>query len=473
MQDLLLTYYGDDLTGSTDALEFLSKAGARTVLFTRPPSSAMMSRYRGLQAFGIAGTTRCLPPDAMKKELSEAFNALRAFGPPHIHYKVCSTFDSSPEVGSIGCAIDVGRRVVGSSYVPLLVGAPALGRYCAFGNLFAATEIGGSGQVFRLDRHPTASKHPITPMEESDLRVHLSKQSDAEVALFDLLKLDLPAQHRLKELDHLVTGGADVVLFDVLYERHLQRIGSLLDVDATATQPQFSVGSSGIEMALCAHWIAEGKLTPRVTWAAPKRATQVLVVSGSCSPVTHSQIDWASKNGFAEVAIDTPAIVDPETSSHSMERSTRQVIEALKSGKSVVVHTSKGNTDSRISATTEVLAGREADGKARKDLSGRLIGVALGHLVRTALEETSLRRICIAGGDTASFVAKVLRIEAIEMLCPLGSGSPLCSVYAPDSVVDGLEVNFKGGQVGKEDFFGSLLEGTIQPSIPTYAVEST
>ena len=30
---LLLAYYGDDFTGSTDALEFLTLAGIKTVLF--------------------------------------------------------------------------------------------------------------------------------------------------------------------------------------------------------------------------------------------------------------------------------------------------------------------------------------------------------------------------------------------------------------------------------------------------------
>ena len=34
---LLLAYYGDDFTGSTDALEFLTLAGIKTVLFLRHP----------------------------------------------------------------------------------------------------------------------------------------------------------------------------------------------------------------------------------------------------------------------------------------------------------------------------------------------------------------------------------------------------------------------------------------------------
>ncbi len=51
-------------------------------------------------------------------------------------------------------------------------------------------------------------------------------------------------------------------------------------------------------------------------------------------------------------------------------------------------------------------------------------------------------------------------IEAVEMIAPLAPGAPLCKAYAPDSPVDGLEVNFKGGQVGSENYFEQVLRGT-------------
>jgi uncharacterized protein YgbK (DUF1537 family) len=125
---LQLAYYGDDFTGSTDALEYLSRAGLRTALFIAPPDATQLAAMPGLQAVGVAGLTRALAPAAMKAVLRPTFEALRALGPRHVHYKVCSTFDSSPEIGSIGCAMAVGRDVFGGAFVPLLVGAPALGR---------------------------------------------------------------------------------------------------------------------------------------------------------------------------------------------------------------------------------------------------------------------------------------------------------------------------------------------------------
>ena len=182
-----LSFYGDDFTGSTDAMESLALAGLRTILFTSVPTRQQLAAYPDLQAFGVGGTTRSMPPDEMDRELRPALTALRDLGAPIVHYKVCSTFDSSPTVGSIGRVIDIASEIFQPQFVPVLVGAPSLGRYCVFGNLFA--RCGSESEPYRLDRHPSMSKHPITPMNESDLRVHLAKQTTKSLALFDILQL--------------------------------------------------------------------------------------------------------------------------------------------------------------------------------------------------------------------------------------------------------------------------------------------
>ena len=178
MNSLALAFYGDDFTGSTDALEWLARAGVKTVLFLDPPLPEMLARFPGLGAVGVAGLTRSLPPAAMRATLEPAFEALRALNPRHVHSKVCSTFDSSPAIGSIGCALETGAKVFGTPLVPILVAAPVLGRHCVFGNLFARMGIGSAGAIHRLDRHPAMSRHPVTPADESDLRLHLARQTD-------------------------------------------------------------------------------------------------------------------------------------------------------------------------------------------------------------------------------------------------------------------------------------------------------
>jgi uncharacterized protein YgbK (DUF1537 family) len=77
------------------------------------------------------------------------------------------------------------------------------------------------------------------------------------------------------------------------------------------------------------------------------------------------------------------------------------------------------------------------------------------------LEATKVQRVCIAGGDTSSFAARALGVEALEMWAPLTPGAPLCRAFAPDSPADGLEIVFKGGQVGAENYFGIVKHGTV------------
>ncbi|MCA1686456.1 MAG: four-carbon acid sugar kinase family protein, partial [Planctomycetia bacterium] len=170
----LLTFYGDDFTGSTDAMEALARSGVRAALFLDAPGPGQLTgRFAGLKAVGVAGMARSMSPGQMDTALPPVFERLGRLGAKLLHYKVCSTFDSSPEVGSIGRAIDIGRRTFASPFVPLVVGAPALRRYCLFGNLFATA----GGETFRLDRHPTMRCHPVTPMAEADLRAHLARQT--------------------------------------------------------------------------------------------------------------------------------------------------------------------------------------------------------------------------------------------------------------------------------------------------------
>src|SRR5262245_24972996 len=255
---LLLTFYGDDFTGSTDAMESLTLAGAKTVLFLKPPDAAALARHAGVRAVGGAGGTRSLAPDALEAELRPALTQLKALGAPVVQYKVCSTFDSSPQVGSIGRVIDVGRTIFPDApFVPLVVGAPALGRYCVFGNLFATSGV--DPLPHRLDRHPSMSRHPVTPADESDLRVVLGRQTDKRVALFGMSNYAMSAddsRHHLRAL--LSQDQPDVVLFDVLDGGNLARIGQLVSDYASPERPLFAVGSSGFTAAAGSNWVRSG-----------------------------------------------------------------------------------------------------------------------------------------------------------------------------------------------------------------------
>jgi uncharacterized protein YgbK (DUF1537 family) len=441
---LLIAFYGDDFTGSTDALEFLTRAGAKTVLFIEPPTSEQLSKYPDLDAFGVAGITRSLAPDEMEKVLRPAFQQIATLKPSHVHYKVCSTFDSSPDVGSIGKAMDVGASIFNNRFIPLVIGAPALGRYCVFGNLFARMGIGSDGVIYRLDRHPSMSKHPVTPSDESDLRLHLSKQTDKKTGLVDVLTLAKKGDVIKQAVEDLVRQEAEVILMDALEEEDLKAIGDLLAFEAGLQSCLFSVGSSAIEMALGHHWNALHILEPVINWPAISQTKPMLVLSGSCSPVSGKQIEWGLKNGFEELVLPVGEIKDLELNEELVNSFCIKALPILQDQKNLIIHT--GGT----SINQE---------KRTRNKSAELLGTILGRIGRKLVEETNLNRVVVAGGDTSSYAARAMGIESVEMITTLVPGAPLCRATAPESPLDGKEVNFKGGQVGAENYFGLLSEG--------------
>jgi uncharacterized protein YgbK (DUF1537 family) len=162
--------------------------------------------------------------------------------------------------------------------------------------------------------------------------------------------------------------------------------------------------------------------------------------------VTSGQIVWALKKGFAEVSLDVAAFVSAADSEGEIKRATNATGKLLKAGRSVIVHTTKSGSDKHVAAKL-------------KNNTAKILGTALGKVLRGALEQSKVRRLCVAGGDTSSYAARTLGIEALEMIAPLTPGAPLCRAHAPNSPADGCEVVFKGGQVGAENYFETVLKG--------------
>jgi uncharacterized protein YgbK (DUF1537 family) len=433
-----LAYYGDDFTGSTDVLDVLVRAGIPTVLLLTEPTPELLARFPEARAVGVAGMSRAKSPDWMDAALPPLFARLRDLGAPFVHYKVCSTFDSAPHVGSIGRAIDCAAAVFRNRCVPLVVGAPALRRYTSFGNLFATA----GEATYRIDRHPTMARHPVTPMDEADLRLHLAKQTRRKIGLVDILAVANGTG--LARLDVEVAAGAEIVLIDVLDAASSREAGRL--IAATAEPVQFLAGSSGVEYALTAYWESIGRVTPGKL-AAPGAVKPLLVVSGSCSPVTSGQIAAARAQGFATIALDAARLLD---SAAEAARVVEAAGAALGEGRSVVVHSAEAPDDAAVKAL-RARAGSETLNEA--------IGTALGAVARCAREKQKIARAVIAGGDTSGVVARSLGLTALTMAAPTVPGAPLCRATAETEAIDGIEVVFKGGQIGGPDYFIGLRDG--------------
>ncbi|WP_028548347.1 four-carbon acid sugar kinase family protein [Paenibacillus sp. UNC451MF] len=445
-----ICYYGDDFTGSTDVLEALTTGGLRVILFMNIPELTLWNeKFAEYDGFGVAGVTRTLSTEQLEMTLKPALAELRAFGASITHYKVCSTFDSSPTSGSIGKVIDIAREVFTEQrYTPVLAGSPVLGRYTVFGNHFAAA---GDG-IVRLDRHPNLCKHPITPMNEADLRFHLSKQTNQSIGLMNVMDLEQHGSLLEERYAQVLSQNSDILLFDVLTEEHLGKIGGIISRESEAA-PLFVVGSSGIEYALVEHWNRKGSMNPDPLSKQAETVEQLLVVSGSCSPVTHEQIEWALRHGYEGIRI--PAAYMLDRSSDKITLLLEQAELMLKAGKSVILYTAMGPNDESIDLVQSILKEQGHD----KAISGQVIGGCLGDLSRELIALTGLKRVVFAGGDTSGFAVKQLNIYALEMIASTVPGGPLCRAFSEDKRIDGLELVLKGGQVGPADFFEKVRRG--------------
>jgi uncharacterized protein YgbK (DUF1537 family) len=445
MINLLLTFYGDDFTGSADAMESLSLHGARSVLFLSPPTPELLqAKFPDIEAVGVAGASRAMTPAQMEAQLPAIFAALRQLNARLFHYKICSTFDSSPNIGSIGKAYEIGQRVFHSPFVPLLVGAPALKRYCVFGNLFATVR----DETFRLDRHPMMARHAVTPMDEGDLRLHLAKQTDATIALFDLLHLSGTTEQVNDRFAALRNEKPDIVLFDTLDDARLATAGRLIwESDA-----RFVIGSSGVGYALTSHW-----RRPRVGYPSAGAVEQVIVMAGSCSAATLAQIEWAEANGYAGLRLDAALLTDETTAEAERARLRQAALGSLATGQSVVLYSARGPHDRVMQSSNERLRQRGMDELAVRERLGQQQGL----LLRELLLASGVRRVCVAGGDTSSHAISQLGIYALELLTPMVPGQPLNRAHADDARLDGLEIALKGGQHGRADHFESVRIGHL------------
>lgn len=441
----LVAFYGDDFTGSSAAMEVFAFAGLPTVLFLEAPKPHRLAAFSGMRGIGIAGTARAQSPAWMDAHLPGIFRLLASLGAPVVQYKVCSTFDSAPHVGSIGRAADIARPILEPAWTPLLVADPGMGRYQSFGHLFAMADSTG----YRLDRHPTMARHPITPMDEADLSRHLARQTDTTIGLVDFVAMK--AGEAEAQLDRALAKGTGIVSLDVLDAETLIAAGRL--IWERGGRPAFGIGSQGLQAALVAYWRSAGLLAREPDLPQPKPVDRIACVSGSVSPVTAAQIAYACERGFEGIRLDARQVVDPAAWEREVGRAAEAALAALGRGRDPLVYSAAGPDDPAVAAFQEATSGLSTEAVNER------LGAGLGQVLRAVVAEAGLTRVVISGGDTSGRAAAQLGIDALTAIGPLDPGAPLCRAHSEDGPLDGLEIALKGGQVGRPDFLEAVKRG--------------
>ena len=407
----VVAFYGDDFTGSVDALLQFARRGWTGRLFTEIPDAAALRRAASeVDVVGVAGISRSLDPDAMDAELRPVLEAFQRLSPRIVQYKACSTADSAPTIGSLGRVIELGREVFGDRPVPMLFAQPDFGRYTVFGQHFAAER----GVVYRLDRQPTMSTHPSTPMTEADLAVHVGRQTSLPLGSVPLVAYDDLAA-RLRDAPEAA------LVLDALTDEHLVTVGTALKA---LPSPIFAIGSGGLSHGIAAASPGEAAALPTSTPA----SGPVLVVSGSRSAQTRRQADAAAAAGWLVLPLPLGAA--------DLGSTIDEGVAALRSRRGVVLTSDDADTASAA-------AGRVLEA----------IAEAAASVVSIAVREGVTRRVIVCGGDTSSRVTRLLGVESLSIAANPWGNVVLLRAQASDSAVDGLELVLKGGQVGADTLF--------------------
>lgn len=420
-------FCGDDFTGASDTLATLARSGLRCRLFLDADTLLNCSELNELDAVGIATATRSMPPAEIEKNLLSVGKILSRADGGIFHYKVCSTFDSSPEVGSIGAAIRTLQQFQPEARVVISGGQPSLGRYCIFSNLFAVAADGG---VYRIDRHPTMAQHPVTPMHEADIIKLLGEQG-----LSDLQGIHRPSYRAGGEavcnLVETLWAKNVPVLFDVEEQQDLSIIGDILRKNRG--KPILAVGSSSIAEAYLSQSGTGGKQPTASMGRIPSRPSKpVFVLAGSRSPVTAAQVE--SSREFLSVPINPEEIAaDRDT---VFQKYLSCMLELLGGGKDVLaVVGSAMNHDLKRSDIARFTA----------QLTARVASSGL------------IDRLCIAGGDTSSLALQEIGAESLSYEADVEPGICLCRLHSQTQpAIDGLEILLKGGQMGSPQLFNTL-----------------
>lgn len=400
-----VVFLGDDFTGASDTLATYAQRGWRTRLVL---SEAGVDD--DLDAVGLATDLRSVGPDRAAADVARLWPAIEKADPRVLHFKVCSTFDSSPQTGSIGAvARDLITRFC-PDVVAVIGGQPSLSRYCAFGNLFAK---GPDGLVHRIDRHPVMSRHPVTPMTDADLRQHLARQGLDDLAL-------LPVTALVDTEGAVTTLRAGPVLFDVMRPEDQQRISAILQ---RAGGRQLLIGSSSVAEILA-------NQTDRSATSVPPGlpgSRNAVIFAGSRSENTQTQVARATR--FETFALTPDALVSALF--------VEEVAARVREGVPVLVH---------LVPDMEYGLGASA------------LADASSAFVSNLLARADVGYLGLAGGDTSSRVCAALGFDALEFESALGSGVSVCIARHRKTSLDRMRILLKGGQMGAPDLFDQFAD---------------
>ncbi len=422
----LLGCIADDFTGATDLANTLVRGGMRTVQTIGVPGPDWDGGE--VDALVVALKARTVPaPEAVADSL-RALDWLRARGIERFFFKYCSTFDSTDR-GNIGPVADALLEALGARLTIFCPAFPGNGRTIYQGHLFVGETLLSDSPM----RH-----HPLTPMTDASLVRVLGRQTPRTVGLVPYRVVARGAAAIEAEFARLEASGVTHAVVDALTDENLVAIGT------AARALPLVTGGSGLAIGLPANFARDGRLSlaDRAD-ALPPIAGRAAVLAGSCSEATRRQVAVMAERHPA-FALDPLAAPDAAALA---DAALRDAAPHLDAGTPVLVYSSA--EPARVAAVQAKL-GRDGASRLLEDAMAR---VAVGLVAR------GVRRLIVAGGETAGAVVQALGLTALRIGPQIDPGVPWTVALGTGAPI---ALALKSGNFGAPDFFPkalALLEG--------------
>jgi 3-dehydrotetronate 4-kinase len=423
---VLLGAIADDFTGATDLCNTLVRRGMRTVQLIDVPVPE--SEVADAEAVVVALKSRTISAgEAIDKSLA-ALAWLQAAGARPILFKYCSTFDST-DAGNIGPVAEALMEALGTDFTLYCPAFPENGRTIYRGYLFV-------GDV--LLSESGMRDHPLTPMRDPSLVRVLQRQCRGKVGLVPQHDVGQGAIAIRNAFASLRQAGFRHAIVDAIADHDLEVIG-----EAAADFPLIT-GGSGIALGLPENFRRQGLIGDGAgADALPPVAGAAAVLSGSCSEATRAQV--------AHMRECRPVFtIDPIAAAAGRNIAEEALAWAMPR---------LGDRPLLISATAPPDRVAAIQGALGGECAGALVESIFASIA-TGLVARGVRRLVVAGGETAGAVVQALGVTALRIGRQIDPGVP----WTVSPGEPRLALALKSGNFGAPDFFlraFSVLDETM------------
>jgi 3-dehydrotetronate 4-kinase len=274
--------------------------------------------------------------------------------------------------------------------------------------------------------------HPLTPMRDPSLVRVLQRQAKGRVGLVTHATVAQGPEAIRAAFDALCAEGVRHAIVDAIADQDLEAIGE------AAADLKLITGGSGIALELPENFRRQGLLgegsgadvLPAVGGAAA-------VLSGSCSQATQAQVAYTAERAPVFTIDPLAAAEGRDVAAQALDWAT-----PLLGQRPVLV---SATAPPETIAAVQQRLGRERAGALVEEIMAR---------VAAGLVERGVRRLVVAGGETAGAVVQALGVRGLRIGRQIDPGVPW-TVRIGDPP---LALALKSGNFGAPDFFLRAFE---------------